>query len=253
LTEILGTVSGSFNKHLSKIHKKVREFDRAGIRILSPRISTRIREKNGFVFLAADKGNARQIEQKHLEAISKSDFLFVIDPKGYVGTSVAFEIGYAVSRNIPVFSSDPPSDPILRQLISSARSLSQMRHEIRMPSKGSHSEGTLGSVQDQVRLLAMKKGFHEETLNDKIVLLTEELGELARVGRRTSGLKASKKVIRAQKPLSDELADCLIYLADIANFGHVDLEEAVKTKLANNFIRTWHTIRRPSGPANFTS
>ena len=53
-------------------------------------------QKTDFILLKSDiSDNIRLIEESHLKAISRSNLLFVINPKDYIGISTAFEIGYA--------------------------------------------------------------------------------------------------------------------------------------------------------------
>lgn len=51
--------------------------------------------------------NVREIEDRFLAAIDEADFLFVCNPKGYVGNSGMFEIGYALARDKPVYAQEP--------------------------------------------------------------------------------------------------------------------------------------------------
>lgn len=59
-----------------------------------------------------------QLEQLHLRAIREADVLFLHAPDGHIGVSRSFEIGYAVSRNIPVISFEEISDDMLRTIIA---------------------------------------------------------------------------------------------------------------------------------------
>ncbi len=239
---LLGTVSGSFNRHLTQIREQIRKFQKQGIKVLSPSLSKRSKERAGFVFLDNDRGTPWEIEAKHLDAISRSDFLYVVDPEGYIGSSVAFEMGYALSQQIPIFCLAPPSDPILQKVTLSTRSVSGIREMISTNSTVIVDGETLHSIQKKVARIGFQKEFQRESINDKIVLLTEELGELARAARTMSGLKVSQSL--ANHKLSEELADCLIYLADIANLGGVDLEAAVSEKLGRNITRKWRVATR---------
>lgn len=49
---------------------------------------------------------------------------------------------------------------------------------------------------------------------------------------------------RAREHLGEELADCLAYILELANYGGVDLEEAYVRKMTQNLDRSWH--REPS-------
>jgi nucleoside 2-deoxyribosyltransferase len=64
-----------------------------------------------------------EIEKHHLRAISQSDFLWIHAPDGYIGTSTALEIGYALALQTPIFSSVEITDQTLRQFIQTVPSV----------------------------------------------------------------------------------------------------------------------------------
>ena len=55
------------------------------------------------------EGVAAAMDELHLQKIDLADELFVVDVGGYIGSSTHREIGYAMSRGIPVrrFTADP--------------------------------------------------------------------------------------------------------------------------------------------------
>ena len=63
-----------------------------------------------------------------------------------------------------------------------------------------------------------------------MVILTEEVGELARVISRTYGEQSSKKSDKKKK-LDEEMADVLFVLICLANQTGVDLEKAFEKNL----------------------
>jgi nucleoside 2-deoxyribosyltransferase len=83
---------------------------------LSPR---RIEFDEGeFVRDAAESRlSVRAIEDNHLVALEQSDMMWLHAPDGYVGTSGAFEIGYALAKGIPIFSNQTVNDVALREYI----------------------------------------------------------------------------------------------------------------------------------------
>ncbi len=96
---------------------------------------------------------------------------------------------------------------------------------------------TLKDSQQYVDELCKERGFDKETLTEAFVLFTEEVGEMARIVRKTSGVKtdATAKGLNA----ADELADLLIYILHMANILEVDLEEAFRQKEDKNKQRRW--------------
>ncbi|MDF3028515.1 MAG: MazG nucleotide pyrophosphohydrolase [Fluviicola sp.] len=69
-----------------------------------------------------------------------------------------------------------------------------------------------------------------------LAMLTEEVGEVARIIARRYG-EQSEKESDKDKDLGDELADVLFVLICLANQTGVDLEEALKKNLAKKTDR----------------
>ncbi len=69
-----------------------------------------------------------------------------------------------------------------------------------------------------------------------MAILTEEVGELARVMARTYGDQSFKKS-DLSKNLADEMADVLWVLICLANQTGIDLEEALKKNIEKKTLR----------------
>lgn len=242
--KISATISGSFNKHFDQIQEKILEFQEEEIKVLSPKLSRSISFEGGFGKLETDKGTPKEIEFEHLEAITRSDFLYVVNPGGYIGKSVALEIGYALSKNVPIYSLEKPKDNVLSFFVKPEKSIKIIkrlligkRNEISFTEKSP----TLTEFQNYVRDMVKRRGFEKETIEDVLLLLVEEIGELARAIRDLKGLKVSRKSEDVYKNLRGEMADCLIYLLDIANLANVNLEDALREKEKLNSARKWRS------------
>lgn len=96
---------------------------------------------------------------------------------------------------------------------------------------------TLNELQKYFHHVHTERGFADESVKDKLVLLIEEIGELARGIRKSEGLAMADDTKRSE--ISEELADCLIYLTDIANKLDIDLTEALRAKEEKNKHRQW--------------
>ena len=231
------TVSGSFRKHLARISDVIRELEDAGVEVASPRSVRAEREHRGFVRVEGDKGSAREIELGHLRALLSSDALYVVNPEGYVGTSTALEIGAAVSALIPVFTLESPSDVVLAQLsrVVPPRCVAEV---LRANGNSVLVGGTLSNLQRYFRLAAEPRGFGHETAHDLVLLLVEEVGELARAVRRRSGIPHRGGQSRRDR-VEFELADCLIYVLSLANALDIDIASALGEKEKLNARRIW--------------
>jgi NTP pyrophosphatase (non-canonical NTP hydrolase) len=239
--KLSATISGSFNKDFVKIQKKVRQFQNEGIEVLAPPLSKIVGNHEGFVTLEHNKGAPHEIESDYLDAISRSDFLYVVNSRGYIGRSVALEIGYAVSKGIPIYSMEKPKDITLSFFVKPKKSIKAIKRELTAkPHKiFSKTQRTLKELQEYVDYTVKIRGFEKETIEHAMLLLVEEVGELAKATRNLLGIKSSRKA-DLQKNVRAELADCLIYLLDISNLAKVDLEHAFLEKEKRNHRRKWH-------------
>lgn len=118
------TVSGSFRRHLAPIADAVQQFAELGVRVLSP-TDPRVVDRHGeFLFVASDRVRSiRLVQDRHLESIRASDFLWLVCPEGYVGPSAAMELGFAVAAGVPVVCTVKPTDLTLGRYVEMAASL----------------------------------------------------------------------------------------------------------------------------------
>lgn len=106
------TLSGSFRKDRAGLMSSYNELVSNGCQVLSPhRIEF---DEQEFVRDIAEAGKPiRIIEDHHLMSIKQSDFLWLHAPGGYIGNSTSMEIGFAIARNIPIFTSEVLQDQML--------------------------------------------------------------------------------------------------------------------------------------------
>ena len=99
-------------------------------------------------------------------------------------------------------------------------------------------EPTLADYQQYVIELEEERGFSDQTVLMKTLMLGEEMGELFKAIRKQQAIKidhASAKV----GDIDEELADMFIFLCSIANRYGIDLEEAFRKKEEINKKRVW--------------
>ncbi len=112
----LVTVCGSFNKHLAEIKLTVEELFDHGAIVLSPQRPVKVDKAlaPGFLLLDSDRNfrnvSIKAVEDRHIAAIAKSDFVVLVCPGGYLGNSVAMEMGAAWASHIPMYAVHPPID-----------------------------------------------------------------------------------------------------------------------------------------------
>ena len=110
-----------------------------------------------------------------------------------------------------------------------------------MPELG--PDPTLAELQHYVEKLEQERGFSDQTILDKCLLLGEEVGELFKAIRKSEGLLIDEASSIGE--VGEELADILIYLCAIANRCGIDLESAFRSKEARNHTRTWESDGSP--------
>ena len=99
---------------------------------------------------------------------------------------------------------------------------------------------TLGEVQEYIRKVIEIRGFSNQSIEQAMLLLTEEIGELAkaiRKGKTTMSIDNNK--IRNYDTIESEVADVFIVLCTICNELDIDLFLSLKDKEKENIGRKW--------------
>lgn len=115
-------ILGSFRKHYKDILTVIESFKQVGIKVLSPAASRVANPGEEFAVLQSDltswpRIEVRRIEDRVLGRLEQCDFVYVCNPNRYIGLTVAFEVGYAKAKGIPVFSMYPINDVTLGQYV----------------------------------------------------------------------------------------------------------------------------------------
>ena len=102
--------------------------------------------------------------------------------------------------------------------------------------EGLHEDSDLKGIQLYIDKIVKLRGFDDETIKDIMLLMTEEVGELAKAIRKHSGIKIDMNKGN-YNPISEEIADVFIYLVDLCNVLDIDLFTAFKDKETININR----------------
>lgn len=220
-------VCGTFHRALDGLAKSVEELRMAGCDVLSPRDLEFVGERDGFVFAAHEVDRTPgEIERHHLEAISRADFVWLHAPGGYVGSSGSMEVGLAHALGVRVYASETPSDVTVKEFVEVVDSPA---HAAIRTGRRPTPTGGLAALQRYYFQVASERGYASESVQDCLLLLTEELGELARAIRKKLGLARPGRSDSAEDPAL-ELADIQLYVVHLANVMNVDLAAAVGSK-----------------------
>jgi NTP pyrophosphatase (non-canonical NTP hydrolase) len=219
-----------------------RQFSDIGVAVLSPSFSKAVKRDVPFVLLESDdSSDAKILEQRHLDAIAAADALYVYNKDAYLGNSTALELGWAVALGKPVFCHEPVTDATLAIFCKHAATPAEVLQELqkRSPLNAISNRSSVTDLQLYVRDMVLRRNFRQETPQDVLLLLVEELGELAKAIRKYAGLKVDERKSFEYPALSDEIADVLIYLLHLANLTGISIFEAFYAKEQENETRHW--------------
>lgn len=237
-------ISGSFRKHLEGIQQASQAFQKAGVRVLSPEASAPLNPGQEFVLFATDDTHdPKVLEQRHLDAITRADALYVYNPGGYVGASATLEIGWALASHKPIFWKEKAQDFTIalysEQVCEPAAVPDRLRELRRDPLAQVGPRSSIADVQACAWALANQRGFQDETPLEIMLLMIEEVGELAKGVRKDIGLKFDKAQEGKTSRIETELADIFIYALHFANACKLDLFNIFLEKEKANSKRTW--------------
>lgn len=100
-----------------------------------------------------------------------------------------------------------------------------------------HRSASLADYQVFLKKICKEKGWDKRTDIEKMLFLTEEVGELAKSVRKEQGYHGN--LPDDINHLAEELVDVFNYVLDIANVYEVDLHDAFVKKWKINMVRTW--------------
>lgn len=229
-TPLTAVLCGSFRRDrdgLAESYRRLREHTQ----LLSPAGLDFLDSDAEFVRLPDEADETvGTVEGRHLAAITAADYVWLHAPDGYVGRSASFEVGHAQALGIPILSDRAPTDAALAAFVTVVGGPEDVPAALRaLPGHG------LRALQTYYGRVAARRGWESETAQDTLLLLTEELGELARAVRRASGIARDGEW--SSDTIAAEIADVQLYVVHLANVLGVDLAAAVTAKEAINAAR----------------
>ena len=96
----------------------------------------------------------------------------------------------------------------------------------------------LSELQKEIFQNKVKRGFNITDIGKEIILMTEELGELAKAYKNSN--KKSAREINNKDEITDAIGDLMIYCLGLCEMLGVNSEEILKNIIENNKERT-HT------------
>jgi NTP pyrophosphatase (non-canonical NTP hydrolase) len=224
---------GSYRRDIEGLRTAYATLEAAGCEILSPRSLDFVGDRDGFAVTEAElEEEPAAVESRHVDALRAADFVWLHVPGGYLGPSAALEVGIAHTVNVPIYAAQTPADEALAQFVtrvgSPADAARRARDGLRTPA------GPLRDLQQYYGRMAALRGFTNESPQDTMLLLTEEVGELARAVRLRVALARADG---GHDDPGSELADVQLYVLHLANVIGIDLADAVAAKELVNHAR----------------
>ena len=106
--------------------------------------------------------------------------------------------------------------------------------------KNLSGSNTLHEVQDYIRKVIEIRGFSNQSIEQAMLLLTEETGELAKAIRKEkTSMSIDNNKIKNYDTIESEVADVFIVLCTICNKLDIDLFSSLKDKEKENIERKW--------------
>ena len=102
------------------------------------------------------------------------------------------------------------------------------------------NESSINEIQSYIKKIMEMRDFNKEKSSDKILLLVEEVGELAKAIRKNeSKLGIDKTKEYNYSSVESEVADVFIVLLSICDILNIDLLKVFLEKEEENIKRTW--------------
>lgn len=106
--------------------------------------------------------------------------------------------------------------------------------------KNLKEDNTLEKVQEYIRKVIEIRGFSNQSIEQAMLLLTEEIGELAKAIRKEkTTMSIDNNKIRNYDTIESEVADVFIVLCTICNKLNINLFSSLKGKEKENIERIW--------------
>lgn len=107
--------------------------------------------------------------------------------------------------------------------------------------KNLSNENSLEEVQTYIKEVIKLRGFSKQSIEQSMLLLTDEVGELAKAIRKEkTNISIDKTKINNYDTIESEVADVFIVLCSICNQLNINLFSAIKDKEKENIERNWH-------------
>ncbi|OGH12593.1 MAG: hypothetical protein A2857_04530, partial [Candidatus Levybacteria bacterium RIFCSPHIGHO2_01_FULL_36_15] len=92
-------ILGSFNKFYQEIQDTIVALEKSGIKVLAPNIGKIVKTEKGFQILDSDASlDPKKIEVGFFRKALPADAVYIVNPGGYAGDTVAGEMGILIGH-----------------------------------------------------------------------------------------------------------------------------------------------------------
>lgn len=106
--------------------------------------------------------------------------------------------------------------------------------------KNLSEDKSLREIQEYIREVIKIRGFANESVEQKMLMLIEEVGEVAKAIRKDKAkMGIDKNKISNYDTIESEIADVFIVLVSMCNVLDIDLFSVLKDKERENIDRQW--------------
>lgn len=103
-----------------------------------------------------------------------------------------------------------------------------------------NNKSTLNEIQEYIDKVIKLRGFDKQPIEQTMLLLTEETGELAKAIRKdATNMNIDNNKIFHYESIESEIADVFIVLTSICNKLNINLFNSILEKEKQNCDRTW--------------
>lgn len=103
-----------------------------------------------------------------------------------------------------------------------------------------NEKNTLQEVQKYIKEVIEIRGFANQEIEKTMLLLLEEVGELAKsIRKNVTNMSIDNKKINHYDTIESEVADVFIVLSSVCNKLGIDLFKSLKDKEEENIKRIW--------------
>lgn len=100
-------------------------------------------------------------------------------------------------------------------------------------------QGSISELQTYIGAKIKQRGFDDETLHERLILLMEEVGELAKACRKVSGMHVNTNSSNNQQTVGQEICDVINMVFAIGIELGIDIEKEFLAKEEKNDQRIY--------------